>query len=231
MALKKRTQLTIAMLLLAPICVGLYAVPKFIGNESLGSVTYMGRASVKIVLADQRVIYIDPYAGTSKDYADPADFVLVTHQHSDHNQIDLVTLKETGKMILAPLDARPGDVIKEKDLEFIAVDAFNSNHPKGSGVGYIIKAKGITLYHSGDTSYYKEMANLAQYSIDYAFLCMDGYYNMGPDEATRVAETIKPKHVIPMHTAKSGDYDQGNADSFKSNLKVSVLPGGTLQLK
>jgi len=49
------------------------------------ALTFLGRASVKIVTATGFVIYIDPYAGS--DYAAKADLVLVTHGHSDHNQV------------------------------------------------------------------------------------------------------------------------------------------------
>ena len=43
------------------------------------------------------VIYVDPYAGEGYDM--PADFVIVTHEHSDHNQVDLVTLKDDGVIL------------------------------------------------------------------------------------------------------------------------------------
>jgi len=46
---------------------------------------YQGHGSFRITLADGRVMYIDPNAGGGYDL--PADFILVTHQHSDHNQI------------------------------------------------------------------------------------------------------------------------------------------------
>ena len=43
------------------------------------------------------VIYVDPYAGEGYDM--PADIVIVTHEHSDHNQVDLVTLKDDGVIL------------------------------------------------------------------------------------------------------------------------------------
>ena len=53
---------------------------------------YQGHGSYRITAKDGRVIYIDPYAGDGYDL--PADGILVTHQHHDHNKIELVTRKK-----------------------------------------------------------------------------------------------------------------------------------------
>jgi len=49
---------------------------------------YQGHGSYRITAADGRIIYIDPYAG--EGYDKPADILLVSHQHGDHNQTKLV---------------------------------------------------------------------------------------------------------------------------------------------
>ena len=54
--------------------------------------TLIGHASMKIKTAEGVVIYIDPYY--EGDYSEPADIILSTHEHHDHNAIDLVTRKE-----------------------------------------------------------------------------------------------------------------------------------------
>ena len=51
----------------------------------------------RIVSNEGVVIYVDPYAGEGYDM--PADIVIVTHEHSDHNQVDLVTLKDDGVIL------------------------------------------------------------------------------------------------------------------------------------
>ena len=45
---------------------------------------YQGHGSFRLTANDGRVIYVDPYKG--KGYDTPADIILVTHQHRDHNQ-------------------------------------------------------------------------------------------------------------------------------------------------
>ena len=46
---------------------------------------YQGHGSFRLTADDGRVIYVDPYKG--KGYDLPADIILVTHNHRDHNQI------------------------------------------------------------------------------------------------------------------------------------------------
>lgn len=197
----------------------------------LPELTMFGRASIKLKLSDDKIIYIDPYAGTAGDYAEAADLVLMTHDDSDHNDVSLVTLKDDAKIFQGAANIKPGETISEKGIQITAVDAYNSRHPKGSGVGFILKLDGITLYHSGDTSYFEEMSAWPAYNIDYALLCMDGYYNMAPEEALKVAEAIAAKWVIPMHTDKAADYNATNADAFSSPHKLNLKPGETLKLK
>ena len=62
--------------------------------------------------------------------------------------------------------------------------AYNKNHPKDQCVGFLVKVDGRLLYLAGDTSETEEMGTiLAKEPIDYAFLPMDGVYNMGREEA------------------------------------------------
>ena len=49
--------------------------------------TYLGRASVKLAVPGKVTVYIDPFA--PGDYSEPADLVLVTHGHDDHNKVGL----------------------------------------------------------------------------------------------------------------------------------------------
>ena len=57
----------------------------------MAKLLYMGRNSFRIIGARGTVVYVDPYAGD--DYDIPADLILVTHQHSDHNAISKVARK------------------------------------------------------------------------------------------------------------------------------------------
>lgn len=194
-------------------------------QNSRGKVTFLGRASMRIEFTDGPVVYIDPYAGSEPDYALPADLVLVTHQHGDHNQIQRVCLKPDGKVLQCPVAIQPGSFFESHGIEVHVVDAYNENHKKGTCAGFIIKGNETVLYHSGDTSFIEEMNHFANYGIDYAFLCMDGYYNMGHEEAQKVANTIKAACVIPIHTSKEDLFEQTTYDAFSFEPKRMLKPG------
>ena len=198
---------------------------------SLPSIKYLGHASVRIKTAQNVVIYIDPFAGD--DYGEPADLILVTHDHGDHNRVDKVT-KKPGCRVITHREAIKNGVYQAFTVAGVhirAVAAYNRNHKKDASVGYVLEFDGIKLYHAGDTSKIKEMADLASENLTYALLPMDGVYNMGPEEATECAELIKAKYYIPIHTGPNGIFSEANIAKFKAPGKVIMKPGETLDLK
>jgi hypothetical protein len=75
--------------LCAALSVLLLLIPMAFADEAAPTLLYMGQASIRIVTAEGKVIYIDPYAGNQYDL--PADLILVTHEHFDHSAVDRVT--------------------------------------------------------------------------------------------------------------------------------------------
>lgn len=193
--------------------------------------TYLGHASIKIKTSDDVVVYIDPYAGT--DYNESADILLVTHDHSDHNNVDKVKLKDDGKMIThkEALKGTEYQSFEIKGVKITGMPAYNQNHPKESSVGFLLEFDGIKLYHAGDTSKIMEMNQLLGQSITYALLPMDGVYNMGPEEASEAAKLIGAKYNIPIHTGPNGVFNEKNIAKFNVGNKIIIRPGDTIELK
>ena len=192
---------------------------------------YLGHASVKIKTSNGTVIYIDPAFGD--DYSEPADIVLITHLHSDHYQLSRISTDKKYKLIM-PEQALIAGVYQKLDIQGIKVEsvpAYNENHLKADTVGYILEFDGIKLYHAGDTSKIKEMADLATKNITYALLPMEGVYNMGPEEATECAKIINAKNYIPIHTSPDGTFNQAIVDKFNVTNKIVLKPGAKLELK
>ena len=194
----------------------------------MAELLYQGHGSYRIVSNEGVVIYVDPYAG--EGYEMPADIVIVTHEHSDHNQVDLVTLKEDGVIL------RHGDLFvdgeysikKIKKVMIEGTPAENKNHTREECVGFIMTVDGITLYGAGDTNYYPEMESFND--LDYALLPVDGIYNMSAQEASRCAHVIDSRYFIPIHTAPTQLYDEDIAKSFKSPHALYIKPGEILKL-
>lgn len=195
------------------------------------TLTSLGRASIQLDVSDGTVVYIDPFAGVRSDYSAKADLVLVTHQHTDHNKTNRITLKEDGVILNCPKDIKSGTKTTIKGFEITAVDAYNEKHSKNAGCGYIIKYGDLVIYHSGDTSTTEQMKDFEDFNIDYALLCMDGYYNMDPQEAMSVADLIKAQRVIPIHTSPDYSYSQSNVDAFTHESKLEVKMGKSIILE
>ena len=194
----------------------------------MAELLYQGHGSFRICTAEGAVIYVDPYAG--EGYDREADLVLVTHEHYDHNQVDLVHLKADGKIYRAADFLKDGTYgsMTACGVEIRSVEAYNQNHPKDQCVGFLMKVDGKLLYLAGDTSETEEMKALAKEPIDYAFLPMDGIYNMDREEAERCARIIGAAHTVPVHMKPGALFDEETAQAFQAEGKVVMKPGDTL---
>ena len=191
---------------------------------------YQGHGSYRITAADGRVIYIDPYAGDG--YDKPADILLVSHQHDDHNQIQLVTQKPNCALI-TNAEALVGGKHNTFDVGGIvieAVEAGNVNHDPKQCVGYIITIDGIKIYFAADTSKTKSMESFAERKLDYAFLPIDGYYNMDANEAAECARLIGARVNIPVHMKPGELFDLKCAETFDAPGRRIVAAGEEFEL-
>ena len=188
---------------------------------------YMGHASLRITTPENKVIYIDPYAG--KGYEPAADLILVTHDHFDHTATDKIANRAKGCRTITWKEALVKGKYQTFELDFAKVEAveagYNRNHSVRNCVGYLITlSDGVKIYVSGDTSKTKQMSKLSEQQIDYAFYCCDGVYNMNLKEAAECARLVGAKHDIPYHViAAKGNvfFDRKRAEKFDSpNLLV-----------
>jgi L-ascorbate metabolism protein UlaG (beta-lactamase superfamily) len=202
------------------------------GEPIMAALLYQGHGSIRITTAEGKVIYIDPYAGEGYDL--PADLILVTHQHNDHNQIKLITTKNLGCEIITEKEALKGGKHQYFDLSYVtveAVEAGNKNHDPKHCVGYILTlSNGTQIYISGDTSRTEQMATFAERGLDYAFLCCDGVYNMDISEASECAALIGARYSIPYHMAPGKLFSRERAEQFDVEGRLIVAAGEEITL-
>ena len=74
-------------------------------------------------------------------------------------------------------------------------------HAGGQPGGFLIKIKnGPTIYHTGDTDVFADMALIPKYhTVDVMLTCIGGHFTMGPERAAYAVSLVKPSTVIPMH--------------------------------
>jgi L-ascorbate metabolism protein UlaG (beta-lactamase superfamily) len=105
----------------------------------------------------------------------------------------------------------------------------------GNPAGFVIAIRnGPTIYHSGDTAYFKDMETIGEsYSIDVALLNIGGHFGMEPKMAAKAAQSVRAKLAIPQHFGTFEGIVQ-NADGFAAELKklritfYEMKPGETI---
>ena len=191
---------------------------------------YQGHGSYRLTADDGRIIYVDPSSGTGYDL--PADLILVTHQHSDHNKINLCAQKD-GCRIITNEDALAGGAHKSFDVGGIliqAVEAKSIMHSPKKCVGYLISFDGVRIYASGDTSRTKQMDTFAEMKLDYAIFPGTGILSMGPKEAAECARLIGAKHNIIIHLKPGALFDRKKADKWEAPDKLIIEPEQEIDL-
>ena len=211
------------------------------------SLIWLGHAGF-LIKADRKNIYIDPYKG---EYEDKADIILITHSHFDHcDSSRILRIREDETLVIAPKNCvskiggrverlKPGETLKVGNIAVEAVEAYNYKrfrspgepfHPKGLGVGYLIKIGDRTIYHAGDTDFIPEMKQLK--NVNVALLPSGDTYTMDNEEAAEAALAISPEMVLPMHRWNSDTEVFKKKVRSKSKIKVVILkPGERLEIQ
>ena len=205
-------------------------------------VKWLAHASFQIK-AEGKIIYVD--LEKYGEATEKADLILVTHSHTDHCDPDKIkNVQKEDTVIIAPEDCvsmigrnvktlRPGEETSVGNIRVKAVEAYNYKrfrspgnpyHPKGFGVGYLIKVEGKTIYHAGDTDFIPEMRKVGP--VDVVLLPSGGTYTMDNAEAAEAAIAINPKIVIPMHRWDTNPEEFKKKVEANSNIKVMVLQEG-----
>lgn len=186
-----------------------------------------------------KTVVIDPF-NDDVGYPRPtvaADAVVITHEHSDHSNVDLVggtprvirCLSHEGKA-WARIDEQVGPI------HITGVGCYhdtNQGTARGLNTIIIVEAEGLRLVHLGDLGHLlsDEQAR-AIGRVDVLMIPVGGHYTIGPVEADAVVAQVKPRVVIPMHfkTQFNASWPIGTLDEYlagKTGVK-SIGPSATL---
>jgi L-ascorbate metabolism protein UlaG (beta-lactamase superfamily) len=164
--------------------------------------------SAFLITAEQAV-FIDPFGameglaerGMQFDYPPiegvEADLLLVTHEHGDHNRVEVVggspqILRSTAGMLDSPI----GEVIavaSEHD------DAAGTK--RGPNTIFCFELDGLRLCHFGDFGQAELRAEQQQAigAVDVLFLPVGGGPTVGGEPAAAIVRALRPRLVVPMH--------------------------------
>lgn len=144
--------------------------------------------------------------------------VLISHAHGDHwgNALDFA---RTGVPLIAtaeiagyagkngatqPVGMNIGGTYRAAWGSVTLTPAWHSSSfPDGTyggmPTGLIIELGGQRVYFAGDTNLFSDMSLIGERGLDAALLPIGDHYTMGPEEAARTLDLLKPRVAIPMH--------------------------------
>ncbi len=158
---------------------------------------------------EETTVFIDPFGDVSRfrdqglqwDYpeiaADGVDLLLVTHEHRDHNGVEVVTgapvtLRSTAGTHESPVGSVVG-IASEHDPA--------AGTERGPNTIYAFDLDGIRVAHFGDfgQAALRPEQRAALESIDLLFLPVGGGPTIGAGQAAEIARDLGAKWVVPMH--------------------------------
>ena len=195
-----------------------------------------------------RKVLTDPFLSGAghPDWAEQVrpDYIFLTHGHGDHVGDAAAIARRTGAAVCctadladavfapAGLPVQGGNLGGRFSAPFGSVKLVPALH--GSGVpgclscGFLLEMGGKKIYHAGDTALISDMALLAEENIDVALLPIGDFYTMGPEDALRAVEMIRPGLTIPMHFNTMPPIVQ-DGDAFASAVQADGFPAKVLQ--
>jgi L-ascorbate metabolism protein UlaG (beta-lactamase superfamily) len=154
----------------------------------------------------ERAVVIDPFdkaqiaAHRRWDYPaidTTADLLLVTHEHVDHNAVDVVrgdpaTLRSTAGTHASPIGEVIGIASEHDDV---------AGTQRGPNTIFVLDFGGLRVAHLGDFGQARLRPEQAAAlgTLDVLIVPAGGGPTIGADQATDIAATTSAKLVVPMH--------------------------------
>jgi L-ascorbate metabolism protein UlaG (beta-lactamase superfamily) len=165
-------------------------------------IKWYGHAAFLITSAEGIRIITDPYEsgafGDQLSYGkikDQVDIVSISHEHADHN--DVKSLPGSFQIV------RGAGSKTVKGIQLKGIPTYHDpsrGSQRGTNTIFTFLIDGIQVCHLGDLGHILSEKELDEIGpVDILLIPVGGYFTIDANEATRVAEQIKPKVLIPMH--------------------------------
>lgn len=183
----------------------------------LGHGAFQIQTSGKTVLIDP-FLTDNPLATVSAEDV-TADFIIVSHGHGDHVGDTVNIARRTGALVISNHEIAEWlhgqDVARTHGMNVGGSHAFDfgilkltvAHHssmlPDGSNggnpSGLLLKTVDGNIYHACDTALFSDMTLIGDEGLKVAILPIGDNYTMGPEDAIRAIDFLRPELVIPAH--------------------------------
>jgi L-ascorbate metabolism protein UlaG (beta-lactamase superfamily) len=157
----------------------------------------------------------------------PGDFsdvglILISHRHADHLHVPTLRRLPRTATIVVPagaaamvsrlgyarvIELSPGSDLELRGVQVIAAPTAHGESELSSGLSYVVRGDGPSVYLCGDSGYFSGFADLgARVAPDIAVLPIGGFLpasfrrrHMSPLDALYAFEDLRARMMIPIH--------------------------------
>lgn len=182
-------------------------------------ITWLGHSFFLLVSLSGMKMAFDPFGETVgyplREVA--ADVVFVSHDHFDHNNLNLVRGYEE-------VFREPGNYEKEG----VKITGFSTYHDeekgkkRGRNCVFRVEVDGMVVVHCGDLGTIPEPKELEAWKpVDILLVPVGGVYTIDAAKARELVKMLNPRIVVPMHyKTRYLQFELGNVDSFLQGFEV-----------
>lgn len=224
------------------------------------TITFLGHGAMQIETAGKTIL-IDPFltgnpaAAVAAEDVNP-DVIIVSHGHGDHIGDTVAIARRTNALVISNYEII--DWLQKKGVErthdmntggafklgFATVKLTMAHHgsmlPDGSyggcATGILLKTDDGNIYHACDTALFSDMKLIGDEGLKVAILPIGDNYTMGPSDALKAIEFLRPAVVIPAHyntfpvIEQDANHWAGEVKSKTSAEPVILAPGESFSL-
>jgi L-ascorbate metabolism protein UlaG (beta-lactamase superfamily) len=159
---------------------------------------WYGHSSFLLTSENGTRVLFDPYRkflGYRMPASIDTDLVVVTHDHRDHNQIQVAS--GNYELVNQP------PALSLRDVTIRGVRTFHdkvNGAKRGGNICFVIEMDGVSVCHAGDLGHLLTDEQIAEIGkIDVLIVPVGGRMTLNGAEAAQVVRQLQPEIAVPMH--------------------------------